>query len=499
MSYINSFTDPSKIHEQLFIGFLWSNPSFYEKYKKHKISRGTFTDDVWHFYYYIGKEMFDNGIRTFDDVTVYSFLTSRPKLKGKKSLFDEYDNYGGYDVIEELIEECKKDKSNDEYHFSEIQKYETLRRFQDDGLLNTADKKLIEKLLNMTLKQMQMFFQHKHAKAFSHINSGEVVEHNLIDNLEETIDKLNAGEQMGLEFHDSPRLNRKIKGRKLGDLMYLVLSSGTGKTSWSMEKWFLSILENDEKGMIFGNEENVERFRYLMLATVCSKILKTPINREKLLEGNFDEKTLEKLKKAKEWLYKHKRDAVKFFELKKYRVEDVISKIELYRALGYKYIFLDTFKPDMSAKDTARWEAFSNSAQNLYDCIKADSNNANLLATVQLKIGKEYRFLDLSTIGKSLEIVEVASVVLLGRLMYSDEYPQQKNALKPYNWVWNEFTERFEKRSFNLNPNKKYLILFIAKNRHGSVDEQILYEVNYDINAWKEVAYVNVPRTSNVA
>lgn len=497
MKIIKEFKEPSIIHEQIFVGFLWGNPSLYSKYKNHNIEKNTFTQTVWYFYYHVGKEMYDSGIRTFDDVTTYSFISSRPKTKGK-TYNDFYVEYGEFNTIKELMDECTKEKDNDEYHFSEIQKYETLRKFQKEGLINVSDNTLIKKLCDMNLKQMKTFFEYKQKEAFANINAGEIVQHYLIDDLEDTIKKLNEGEAMGLSFHDAHRLNRKVKGWKTGDLMYLVLSSGMGKTSFGTEKAILSLIENNEKGIMYGNEEGILKFRSLLLATVASKILKTPINREKMIEGNFDDKTLEKLNNAKDWLYEHRRDMIIFYEMKKYRVEDVINKIELLRPKGYKYVFLDTFKPDLTGNEMARWQQFSESAQNLHNCIKSDANDCAMLATVQLKIGKEYRYLDLSAIGKSLEIVEVASVVLMGRLLFSDEYAGGSNELKPYNWVWNEPFGKYVKEDFEIKEDKQYMILFIAKNRHGSVDEQIVYEVNYGINAWREVAYVQVPRTSNI-
>lgn len=441
--------------------------------------------------------MYENGIRTFDDVTVYSFLTSRPTETGKQPLFKIYDDYGGHETISELIQECNKDKDNDEFHLNEIQKYESLRKFQKEGLIDVSNKELVSKLSRMNLKQMQMFFQHKHKNAFAHVNSGEVVEHNLIDNLDETIERLNQGEAMGLPFHDAPRLNKKIKGWKDGSLMYLVLASGVGKTSFGTEKALLTLIENNEKGLVFANEEGIFKFRTLLLATVASKILKKPINREKISKGNFDKETRSKLDEAKDWLYTHRRDMIKFCEMKKYRIEDVISRIELYRPLGYSKVFFDTFKPDRSGREVSRWEAFSDSAQELHDCIKEDANNCATLATVQLKIGKEYRYLDLGSIGKSLEIVEVAAVVLIGRMLFSDEYSGGKKELKPYNWKQDELTGEWYKELYKLDPDKQYMIIFLAKNREGSIDEQIVYEANYGINTWREVAYVMVPRTSN--
>lgn len=497
--YLKDLVEPSYIHEALFTGYLWSNPHLFQKYKIHKIKESTFTKPIWYFYYFIGKQMYDNGIREFDDKTVYSFLMTMPKEFDKKPFYDTYTEYGGYQTISEIMKECKKDKENDDYHFSEVQKYEILRTSQDEGLINVNDSKLVSKLVKLNLVQLKMYFQHKYSSLFSSVNHGEVIETDFLDEqfINDTIEDMNKGDVMGLPLHNASRLNRKIKGWRNGTLSYLVLSSGVGKTSILIEKYLLALIENGEKGMLFANEETAKKFMRLLLATVAASILKTPINREKMTEGNFEQSTRDKLNKAKEWLVKNRPDMIKFFHLKKYRVEDILARIEQYRPRGYKYAFLDTFKPDRSGSDSQRWEKFSNNAQELHDIIKEDANNVATLATVQLKIGKEYRFLDLGVIGKSTEIVEVADTVLIGRLMYSDEYPGGKNELKAYNYAKSPFDDSWVKEPYELDKNKEYLILFIAKTREGAKEEQILYEANYSINQWKEVAFVQVPRTVN--
>lgn len=484
------------MHESLFIGYLWKTPSLYEKYRSHNIERSTFTNDRWFDFYYIGREMYANGIRTFDDVSTYTFVSSKPKEVNKKSYMELYNEHGGYASISDLLDECEKNKQNDEYHFNEIQKYECLRMFQKENLINVNDENLINKLCKMSLKQVQAFFQHKIGKIFSNVNCGEVVEYNLGDDLDLAIDKMNVGEAMGLPLHDSPRLSKKIKGWRKGELIYLVLSSGVGKSSLAMEKFILSLYEHKEKGQMYTNEENVWKSRNLLLATVASKILNKPVNREKLSEGNFDDKTLEKLNAAKEWINQHPNDLIKFYDMKKYRVEDMLTRLDIMKPMNYNYALLDTFKPDTSAKEEARWEAFSNAAQDIFNNIKPEANNIGMLATVQLKIGKEFRYLDLSAIGKSLEIVEVASVVMMGRLLYGDEV-EGKNKIFAYNWEKDAINGKWHKKEHPLDPEKTYMILFLAKNRNGGIDEQILYEVNYGINSFKEVAWVQMERKSN--
>lgn len=494
--YINDFVEPSFVHESLMCGYLWSNPNLYQKYKSHTVVRETFTDNTWYFYFTLGFEMYNNGIRNFDDKTVYTYVVNRPKEVGKKSYIDAYNDFGGYETIQDLMEACENDDNNDEYHFGEIQKYESLRKLQKDSLINVNDRELIIKLCKLNLKQIQLYFQTKQKEAFAHVNSGEVVEHDLVEDLDETIEELNRGETMGSPLHDAPRLNRKIKGWKNGALYYLVLSSGVGKSSIAMEKFILSLFENEEKAILAINEESVKKWRQLLLATISNKILGKPINREKMYEGNFTDEMLTKLKNAAKWAFGNGRGLIKTLELKRYRLEDILSRVELYRPKGYTKLIIDTFKPDRSASDMARWEAFSNSAQELHDLIKEDNYNVGTLATVQLKIGKETRFLDLEAIGKSMEIAEVASVVMMGRLMYDDEF-EGKFALNAYNYDKDEFSGEWFKKPYKLDKEKTYLILFLPKNRFGSEDEQIIYEVNYGLNSFREVALVKVPRYGN--
>lgn len=452
--------------------------------------------------------MYDNGIRSFEDTTVYSYITSKPKESNKKSYFERYDEYGGFSTVQELMNECNTGKGNEEYHFSEIQKYESLRQMQDNNMIDVSNVDHIAKLVNMNLKDLQTYCSTKVKDVFSQINSGEVIEYDLTEDIEEAVDELDEGEEVGLPLFDSPRLTKKINGQKLGNLMYLVLSSGVGKSSIVTEKFVLSVFEHNvkaldpknnlefEKAIIFVNEEGKKRWQSRLLATVASRILKKPIPRDVVNRGKFSEENRAILKEAARWLKQNHPSLIKLIVLKKYRIEDVINKIELYRPRGYDKIYFDTFKPDLSQK-VERWLAFSNSAQDLYDCIKEEAYNCSCLATVQMKIGKEFRYIDLDSIGKSMEIVEVAAIVMAGRLIFSDEYPNCTNALQPYNWEKSNFDGKWHKKEYILDPEKKYLILFLPKNREGSEDEQIVFEVISDLNIWKEVAFVQVPNNGS--
>ena len=505
---------PSKIHETLLVAYFWKNPSLYKKYSSRQLGEATFTQDIWWQFYRLGKIMYDQGIRTFDETSVYSFLETQQD----RSLIARYLEFGGYNIIEQAIEEVEGDSENIGYHIDEIQKYQILRQYQIDGLLNPdaimkikgKEINVLDNLIRMTLEQLKSFFKYKMTKPFTSANSGNIKVKKLIAERQETFEELNKGISLGLPFREAPRLTKITKGAKLGNLTYLVLSSGIGKTSFSMEKYILSLIENEEKAQLYANEEGILRFRNTMYATISANIISNPknknkswyhpevISRERLMAGKFTQKEWAILNKIDEYLETKDDDIIMFFEIEKYVFDEVIENIETYRPLGYKHILFDTFKPDLSKGEHARWEKFSNHAQALDNCIKEGANNCACIANVQLKIGKEYRYLDLGVIGKALEISEVAGTIMAGRLMFADEYPGGTHELNAYDYKINEFIGEVEKVPYELDPEKTYLILFVPKNRFGGTLEQIVFEVDYDTNSWKEVAYVKVPRSSNV-
>lgn len=504
--YIAQFYEGSEIHESLFVGSIWNTPSLYGRYKAHKITKQTFTKTIWYFYFEIGRRMYENGIRDFNEAATYSFITSQKEETGKKSFFDTYDHFGGYSTIEDLIRECKGKQVNDEYHLSEVQKYESLRNMQTEKIIDVQDSEYIDKVITMSLKELQAYFTYKVKTSFAQVNSGEVLQYNVTEDLDDVIDLLDEGTRMGLPLYQSPRLTSTINGQKLGNFMILALSSGVGKSSFITEKNVLAIFEHNikaldpnsglsfEKAIIFVNEEGKVQWQARLLATVVNRVLKKGIPRKEISKGHFTPETKKALREAADWLRQNQPDFIKLIVLKKYRIQDVINNIELLRPLGYSHVYFDTFKPEAS-NQADRWLAFSNSAQELHDTIKEENYNCATLATVQLKIGKEFRYLDLDSIGKSPEIAEVAAVVMAGRIVYDDEYEGGKNAIDCFNLKKNEDTGEWEEVKYELREKKKYLVLFLPKNREGTEDLQIVFEMNLDFNSWKEVAWARVKNT----
>ncbi|WP_205135219.1 DnaB-like helicase C-terminal domain-containing protein [Virgibacillus halotolerans] len=432
--------------------------------------------------------MFNNGVRSFDEETVVSFLDSRKETR--KSWSDMYYDNGGYETVGLVRDLCHNEKKNEEYHLSEVQKYEALRKFYNNGLINAENKMLVKNLCDMTLKQIQTYFNHRFKDAFQNVNHGQVEVVDLIDNdMYETIDEMDKGTAMGIPFTDCPRLNKVTKGWQRGNLSMVVMPSGVGKSTFVRTIFIMTLINQNAKGIVFVNEEGAKSWRISILAVIANTVLKKKLNRDKIFEGKYDDYTKGTLREAADWLIANRPDMLKLIILKKYRFEDIISYTEYYKALGATHMIIDTFKQDGAETDIARWEALSNNAQELYDMVKEENLNMGAIATLQLKIGKVFRFLNHDSVGKSKEVVEVAGVTMLGRLLFADEYEGKKNDISPFNFV--KKNGKWVKEKYRLNEDKEYVIFYFGKSRFGNVQHQILYEIDYAYNTLKEVAWAH--------
>lgn len=505
--FCKEFIEPSGLHEGLFVGSLWNNPKLYRKYKNDQLTQyndktneGLFTKKDFYFLYKLGEQMYSSGVQSFNETTVYAFISSQPDI-GSFNWLKTYNKYGGFNKVQQLIDDCA-DNGNESYHYSEIQKFSLLRYYENNGLLNPEKEiktkkgyvKIKNMLCEMNLEKVKSYFNLVTKKGSISAGTNNIKVSNFSDGLDDSVKKFNKGESMGLPLYGSPRLSRLIKGWKDGNFIFLVLSSGVGKSSFSIAKFAIPILESSTEKAFWGvNEENKERFHHTLLSTVSNSVVKSPITRERLSEGNFSQDEWDSINKSKCWIESKPSDKIKFAEIERFYLDEYLETLEMYRSLGYNKGVLDTFKPDASKQEQARWEKFSAMSVDIFDCVKPSANNIGMLATLQLKIGMDVRYLDLDCIGKAKEVVEPADVIIMGRLLFADEYDGSK--LKVYDYV-DDGTGSFHAKEIILDESKEYAIFFIPKNRNGSKTEQVVYEIDYNTNDWVEVGYARMKKSA---
>lgn len=489
--------DKPKKNEQILIALLWDKPTNYNVLKSHKITNKTFVDKINFIFYKIGLAMYDNGIKNFDKISVFTYLDKRPELK------TEFELAGGYDMILEMIEYLtSKDDGNAEYHIKEMMKFQCLRMLYDKGFISKENTKNIETLISSDIEEVRLYLNHQITQSLTHVNSSNYEIYDLIDNdLYKVIENAKKGVQGSIPFYNASRLTKLTKGWIKGRLYYLAMPSGLGKSTIARNIFLPSIIENKENSIIFVNEETKSTWQLNLLITIANMKFhdEGSVYKETIFQGGFSEKDEDILKKAADWLIDNAEDfIIKIVALKSYRFSDVSKILEEYRPYGITTAILDTFKPTAGrGKDMARWEEFGENAQELYDLIKEENMNIRCLATVQARIGYKERFLTLDCIGKSKEISEVADVAMLCREVFTDECKDEINELKVYKYRKDDNSPKgYIKEEIKLSPDKKYIIMFFGKNRYGTDREQLVYEINYDRNIIYEVGFTEIRQSS---
>lgn len=497
MDMIREFIDLSKEHEKILVGALWKNPAIYEDISNNKLVRESFTDRALWSLYFIGKKLYAKGIDTFDPITVEMYLE---KVEAPRKAFK---SAGGYDFVNTLTSNIDSDIAY-EYHLEEVLKYASLRKMYKQGFINENKEDLIEKLCKSTLQQAEHLISYRFDEAFENVDFGE---YEVVDitkgELENAFKDVKRGVDMGLPIYNAPILTKQIKGFARGRLLYLALKSGEGKSTILRNLFLQTIIDNDEKVLILINEERKRDWLINLTIAIANTRFnkKNEIIKDDIFSGNIDKREEAAMNNAIKWYDENYNGKIKLAVLKSYRFKDVSKILKKHSKLGFNYVLFDTFKPDTGVKtDLSRWERFSEMSQELYDLVKPENLNMGVIATVQLKISGKERYLTHDSIGKAKEIVEVADITLLGRLFFENEYPSGEDLggdtsreIRVYRRRYNKKKEKHETvRVDDISRDKQYIIVYFGKNRAGGVQQQIVYEMDFDKNKVIEIGFCNM-------
>ena len=83
--------------EATFVFCLWKQPDLYDDFQRVNANEDqTLKTDDGVFYFSLGRQMFNQGFKSFDNVTIYTFLEGKPTVK------KHFDELGGYATVSEL-------------------------------------------------------------------------------------------------------------------------------------------------------------------------------------------------------------------------------------------------------------------------------------------------------------------------------------------------------------------------------------------------------------
>lgn len=456
-----------------FIFALYKDPELLEDYKNVINGTDILTEDGM-FYYGLALELYKAGYRAFDHISIHTFLDDKNVIK------KGFEERGGYKSISDIMSLINMDNTS-VYH-DELIKSNMILSLYDSGFSVEKD---YDKISRMTSAEVYDFYDFK----LNNVCVGKVEKikpENLSEGYEEYIDKWDKGDMVGYRI-GFPMLNYRLAGVHKKNLLLHMAHIGQGKTTTAILFYILPVLESGENVCIIANEQGIDEFRQMVLASVLfNKIEYYGMNRQKFIRGNFSEKDREEIDKATNWL-KACTGKLIFIEMNDYKISNVKKVVKKYSKLNTGLFVFDTLKPEQENSDKA-WADFSEVAKELF--MLAKKEDVAMVATAQLSAeSMSRRFLDLLCIGKSRAIGETATQVVMFRALSRDE----KDKLKPYNFGKNE-TGKYEKirRLVDLNPEKDYVVLFTPKNRFGDTAPQIVYERNMSFNTLKEVGYIEI-------
>lgn len=442
-----------------------------------------FSNNIWKVYYTIANDIICvEGKASLDEITIGLYLEKHLKLKEK------YDEYGGYDTIVSAGNYINIDNLSG--YIKELHKWNAVvklakMKFPIQDRLSEFCDMSVDDIYN----ELEAFLNH----TFVNVES-DVKTYNACDGVFDLIDKLNNGTNVGLPLASCKILNKEISGLNLGNIYGIGALSGVGKSTTAINWLIPSIIEHNEKLVFIINEEDETKIQREMIIWVANNVFKEELHKYVLRDGKFTNEIMELLKKCAEWIESKKENRnITIVPLEKYTTDIALKIIKKYTSMGVKYFCIDTLKESADSNSDKTWLDMTRDMVKLYDVIKPSSKNVCLVVTYQLgKLATKQRYYTNNEIGLAKSIVDVMSVNLMLRLPFDDEFEGGKNEIKAYKL---EGKRGLTKIPFILKKEKKYIIIFIPKNRFGVTGQfQIIAEYDLSLNIYKEVGICNIPQ-----
>ena len=433
------------------------------------------------FYYNLGKNMLDKGIKNFDEISLVTFLNDYPDLKS------EYEARGGWKAIAEYTEIL--DSDNIEAYYNELVKNNLLIQLDKKGFdisnnlnifnkLSSADE--VVDFLDAQLNTVALKITHD-------------MRFETLDYTEKDIMRKQSGEQIGLQFSaSSPLLNAFCNGIPRKGLTMLASYTNGGKTSFVFENIITPLLDQEIKVCIISNEQDSIVFKDLLYLHVLTNDLDYwNIDRSKLKDLDFNEEDWKMFKKANKIIEEKYKPYVIFQRVYDYSMKNVKRTIKKLARQGFELFIYDTFKVD--ATTDVVWQSFLNDSKELFQI--ASKENIAVITPVQIALSTKgrIRWLNESVLSNSKQISEIYEEIFMFRDIWRDEYTGDKQDIKPYNFQIEENGTKIKQEiPIQRDSRKHYKIFFHCKSRNGEVGQSVIYEFVPGFNKWKEIGFCDV-------
>lgn len=469
-------TDREKV-EAAWVFSLWKDPDLFANYPMVNEGKDTtLQNEDAKFYFSLGKSMYSQGYRTFDNITVSTFMDTKPSIKKK------FDEYGGYKTVSDLMNLVSPDNC-DAY-------FDKLARINSLSMISTKfDEMLehVERFDNASADDVYNAFELLNNSVSLTAGHNERVENLVVDDA--FIDRLKNGENIGYNYGKySPLLNYITLGCAPGSLYMIGGHSGVGKSSFAFENIILGLHYSGVKTAVISNEMGSDPYKILLIEHVLIHDLDYwGLTRKQIKMGKFNEEQEAKVREACR-IISEKYSDIMFVKMFDNDIHKIMKYLRRLKAKGVQVILYDTFKSDDSVDTGSIWQSLMLDARKLFQC--CSKLDICLITTYQLALHTtNQRFLDAGCLSNSKQIKEIYETMVYCRPLWDDEYTGERYDVKAYTL---DRENSKIKKEITLEKDKKYMLFFIDKTRADEDKQILIYQWNARFNRWNELGFARV-------
>lgn len=288
-----------------------------------------------------------------------------------------------------------------------------------------------------------------------------------------------------------PILNKILKGNVRGSTGF-AMHSGKGKTSAMISIFVMSMLENSkDKINIYANEQTAKVFMNMLFFSFLSQVFNMRqsefnnvgniyLSRDKFISGNFSDEEIQKFIFIVKLFKKRYRNRITHTYFEDMTPNSLRKDIRKKYKTGHRFMYFDTMKdPDEDYKKLMK----------LVTTFDQQTKKYNIMAYNSLQLSDEslgVKYLTNKCLASAKGTKRVFENLILARPLEAEElkYLTVHKLGHPEKTI-----------PIDITGKTPYYAFFIDKNRNGSADVILLYEVYLDILKYKEIGIIkHIPK-----
>lgn len=458
------------------------------------------------FFYGLTQEL-SKKYKEINEATVAAYVSTSPSLK------ESYDRYGGWQSVANVL--SMGSIYNFNQYIDDLEKSNLLFELDNKGFnlekeieINNRLIKPIDLFPNMSATQVYEFYEMLLADTSlsSNVTDDIVIEDIVFS--DEEIEKKKEGGHSGTPYTVSvsweedgkekyitacPSLSSLTNGVTKQNGVYTIAgTSGIGKTTWLFTSLVLPLVHSGSKVAVFSNEQTSDIFKDMLLTYICKNVFRCyTINRKKVKSWDLTNEETEVVNKARKFIDSEFKGKIKFIGLPEFSMDKIfkVSK-KLIISEGFDTICIDTFKSESESENTIQDMVLGMRDLDSF----GKKMDVKVIATMQIATYAENKvsYLSASELSGSKQTKETMNVLLLFRKIANDielNKDNKKYYLRPYRYKQDALSKKPVREDIELDPNKKYLLCFLNKNREGSDGNILIYSFDGHSGRFIEEGY----------